>query len=84
MRTFSILIASAVLVVAFGSATMAEEMTGCAGHYDSKAGTSFGRCPGTAFELAGIQAPGASGAVGAATGGSSGGSSGGSATGGNK
>jgi hypothetical protein len=81
MRTFSILVASAMLVAAFGSASMAEEQKACAGQYDSKAGTTFGRCEGTPLVVE-LQGAGAGAAAGAS--GGSGGSSGGSATGGNR
>jgi hypothetical protein len=79
MRTLSILIGSAMFVAAFGSATMAQEANGCAGHYDAKTGTNFAACPGTTLEF-GLQGTGAAGASGAtgATGGGSG------ATGGNR
>ncbi len=81
MRTFSILIGSAMLVAAFGSALMAEERTDCAGHYDLKAGTSFGRCS-TTLEPTGFQGPGSASGAGGAT--SGGGGNSGSATGGNR
>lgn len=82
MRTFSILVASAMLVVAFGSASMAAEQKACAGQYDSKTGTTFGRCEGTPMVVE-IQGAGGGGDAGA-SGGGNGGSSGGSATGGNR
>lgn len=85
MRTFSILIGSALLVAAFGSATMAEEVAegakDCAGHYNPKTGPNFGRCPGMMFDP-GIQGTSAGGDSGAgATGGTGSGSG---ATGGNR
>jgi hypothetical protein len=81
MRTFSILIGSAMLVAAFGTAIMAEELKDCAGHYNPTTGTSFGRCPGMTFER-GMEGPSGSAAAAAASSSSSGSSgSGGSATG---
>jgi uncharacterized membrane protein YgcG len=82
MRTFSILIASAMLVAALVSASMAEELLQCAGQYDSKEGTTFGRCAGA--PMLEFQGAGSSDGAAAASAGGSGGSSGGSATAGNK
>ncbi len=82
MRTFSILVGSAMCVAAFGSAVMAEELKDCGGQYDSKAGTTFGRCAGSTLET--FQGPGGIGVGSGTSGASSGGSSGGSATGGNR